>query len=184
MPDRSATPAAAKRVLSTRERLQQRIIARRPAAAATAAAAAAPRPQQQQPQPQVIGLTDHAPAAAAAPPASGLDRQSITEAIAEAKTRNLDFDATERSMTVKQNILTMVEMIREGQTEEQIRKELAPFVEKYPELFKKVLSNDDLTPLQNMINLMDRMAAGSLSQHDASVIVGQGLAKAYIPKDL
>jgi hypothetical protein len=186
MPDRSATPAAAKRVLSTRERLQQRIIARRPAAAA--AAAAAPRPQtqqQQQPQPQVIGLTDHAPAAAAAaPPASGLDRQSITEAIAEAKTRNLDFDATERSMTVKQNILTMVEMIRAGQTEEQIRKELAPFVEKYPELFKKVLSNDDLTPLQNMINLMDRMAAGSLSQHDASVIVGQGLAKAYIPKDL
>ena len=180
-----------KRVSSTRERLQQRIIQR----GGTPAAAAAPAAAAVQPQPQIIGLTDHAPAAAAAAGADisgsvapaggpGLDRQSITEAIAEAKTRGLDFNPTERALTVKQNILKMVEMMRVGKTEKQIREELAPFVEQYPELFKKVLSNDDLTPLQNMMNLMDRMAAGSLSQHDASVIVGQGLAQAYIPKNL
>lgn len=184
MPDRA--PAPAKRVLSTRERLQQRLIARGGTPAVTSA-----RPQPQ-PQPQVIGLTDHVPQAPQAqqapqtpgPQAPGLDRQSITEAIAEAKTRDLDFDPAERSISVKQNILRMVEMMRIGKTEQQIREELAPFVEQYPELFKKVLSNDDLTPLQNMMNLMDRMAAGSLSQHDASVIVGQGLARAYIPKNL
>ncbi len=180
MPDRAPAPAPAptKRVLSTRERLQQRLIARGGTPAVTS-----PRSQ---PQPQVIGLTDHVPQTTQAPgsQAPGLDRQSITEAIAEAKTRDLDFDPAERSISVKQNILRMVEMMRAGKTEQQIREELTPFVEQYPELFKKVLSNDDLTPLQNMMNLMDRMAAGSLSQHDASVIVGQGLARAYIPKNL
>ena len=186
MPDRAPAPAPAKRVLSTRERLQQRLIAR----GGTPVVSPPPAGARPQPQPQVIGLTDHVPAPAATaapaagPQAPGLDRQSITEAIAEAKTRDLDFDPTERSISVKQNILRMVEMIRAGKAEQQIREELAPFAEQYPELFKKVLSNDDLTPLQNMMNLMDRMAAGSLSQHDASVIVGQGLARAYIPKNL
>jgi hypothetical protein len=168
----------APRVISTRERLQQKLVAR----------GAAPKVQA---QPQVIGLTDHVPAAtpvaatAPGPPGPpGLDRQSITEAISEAKDRSLDFDPSERAMTVKQNILKMVELMREGKTEKQLREELAPFVEQYPELFKKVLSNDDLTPLQNMMNLMDRMAAGAMSQHEASVIVGRGLADAYIPKNM
>ncbi len=178
----------APRVLSTRERLQQKLVARGKAPTPI-------RPSSGVAQPQVIGLTDHVPAAAAptaaAAPATarpagppGLDRQSITEAISEAKDRSLDFDPAERAMTVKQNILKMVELMRAGKNERQLREELAPFVEQYPELFKKVLSNDDLTPLQNMMNLMDRMAAGAMSQHEASVIVGRGLADAYIPKNM
>ena len=57
-------------------------------------------------------------------------------------------------------------------------------MEQYPELFKKLLAKQDLGPMQSMLTMLDKMADGSLSQHQASVIIGKKLVDRYVTPQL
>jgi hypothetical protein len=58
---------------------------------------------------------------------------------------------------------------------------MGDFVEKYPELFKMAVEpNFSEQQFNLMTGLLDKMADGGMSQHQASVIVGQSLVDRYV----
>jgi hypothetical protein len=74
--------------------------------------------------------------------------------------------------------------LSQGLTEEQIREKVPEFAEKYPELFSKLIKKEDLTPIQSMLAMLDRMGEGSISQHQASIIIGKKLVDKFINPEL
>jgi len=136
---------------------------------------------------------------------TGADKQSIEEAAAEAASRPLDFDPAERAALIRRMLDVVPAAIAAGMTaddlglengfrqgmptgaepvvEEKYR-EIKEFAERYPELFKKIVGQQDLSPIRNMLTMLDRMAAGGLSTHQASVIVGQQLVNRYVKPQL
>ena len=114
-----------------------------------------------------------------------VERKSAQEALAESASRPLDFDAEARAAFLKNAILQVSDLQKAGRNVDQIREALPLFAEKYPELFKKVTSpGEDLTPLLGMMGLLDKIGAGEMSHHNASVMVGQALAAKYMPQYL
>ena len=71
-----------------------------------------------------------------------------------------------------------------GESEEAIRTRVPAFVEAYPELFKKLIRHQDLAPIQTMLQMLDRMAEGKVSQHQASIVVGKKLVDQYVTPQL
>jgi hypothetical protein len=93
--------------------------------------------------------------------------------------------AKTRASYIRAQIAKMVTLKSEGKSETVIREEVSRFAEDYPTLYKKVLEGGDQDPsLRTMLALMDRMGSGELSQHQASVIVGQRLHDKYIKPKL
>lgn len=111
-------------------------------------------------------------------------RQSITEAVAEAESRGTEFDPNVRVQYVRTMIRDVALMVAQGDSEQVITERVPEFAEKYPELFKKLIKKEDLAPIQSMLVMLDRMGDGSLSQHQASVIVGQKLVDRYVTPQL
>jgi hypothetical protein len=127
-------------------------------------------------------MPSKAPPLKAPPP---VERKSASEAMAEAAARPLDFDVSERSATLKENLLRIVALQDEGKTVNEIRAELPEFVEKFPEVFKKVTTpGADLTPLLGMMEMLDKMGTGQITHHNASIVVGQALAAKFMPAHL
>jgi hypothetical protein len=112
------------------------------------------------------------------------ERKSITAAIAESETRELDFDPTARIEAVKYLLSEIPRLKKEGNTQEQIQETLKDYFEQYPELFKKIYSGEDLAQLELMIKMMSHIERNELTPHQASVIVGRHLANEYIPADI
>ena len=117
-------------------------------------------------------------------PPPPVERQSIEEATAEAESRALDFDPNIRAHFVRQMVNDTEKYMRQGLTESQIREKLPDFSEKYPELFKKMINKEDLTPIRSMLVMLDKMGEGSISQHQASMIIGQKLVERFIKPQL
>jgi hypothetical protein len=93
--------------------------------------------------------------------------------------------AKARASFIRSQIEKMVRAKAEGKSETYIREEVARFAEDYPTLYKKVLeSGGDDPSLRTMLAMLDRMGTGELSQHQASVIVGQRLHDKYIKPKL
>jgi hypothetical protein len=113
-----------------------------------------------------------------------VERKSIQEATAEAEARQLDYDPAIRATYIRMMIHDISEWVASGEPENSIRQRAPEFVEQYPELFKKLLAKQDLGPMQSMLTMLDRMADGSLSQHQASVIVGKKLVDRYVTPQL
>jgi Ca2+-binding EF-hand superfamily protein len=113
-----------------------------------------------------------------------IERKSTAEAIAEAESRPLDFDPHVRARFVRQMLHDVQRLMAQGLSEQEIRQRVPEFAEKYPELFKKILLKQDLTPLQSMFAMLDKMGDGKLTQHQASVIVGKKLVDRYITPQL
>jgi hypothetical protein len=113
-----------------------------------------------------------------------VERKSIQEATAEAEARQLDYDPAIRATYIRMMIRDISEWVASGEPENSIRQRAPEFVEQYPELFKKLLAKQDLGPMQSMLTMLDRMADGSLSQHQASVIVGKKLVDRYVTPQL
>ncbi len=127
-------------------------------------------------------MPSNSPSSKAPPP---VERKSAAEAMAEAAARPLDFDVNERSATLKENLRRIIELQDEGMTVDEIRAEMPGFVEKFPEVFKKVTTpGADLTPLLGMMEMLDKMGAGQITQHNASILVGQALAAKFMPAHL
>ena len=118
-------------------------------------------------------------------PPPPVERKSAVEAMAEAANRALDFNPEERLTYLKSALRQVMEMKDEGKTIDEIRAAVPVLVERFPELFKKVTARgEDLTPLLHMFGLMEKMGSGEMTHHNASVLVGQGLAAKYMPEHL
>ncbi len=112
-----------------------------------------------------------------------VERKSAQEALAESAARPLDFDAEARAVFLKNAMIQVHDMQRAGLSIDEIRTAVPLFSEKYPELFKKVTTpGEDLTPLLGMMGLLEKIGAGEMSHHNASVMVGQALAAKFMPQ--
>lgn len=113
-----------------------------------------------------------------------IERQSVEEATRQAETRQIDYDPAERAAFIRKMIRDMVPLVRQGVLQEELRTRFPTEAEKYPELFKKIATKQDLTPINTMLAMLDRMAAGTISEHQASIIVGQRLVDRYVKPQL
>jgi len=111
-------------------------------------------------------------------------RQSIVEATAEAESRTLDYHPTERAQYIRTMLRDIALWMSQGDTKEIITERIPEFVEIYPELFKKIITRQDLAPIQTMLAMLDKMGQGQLSQHQASIQVGQKLVDRYVTPQL
>ena len=116
------------------------------------------------------------------PPA--LDRQSIEEATAEAEARALEYDPNVRARYIREMLRDIARWMAEGIPEDTIRDKVPDFIERYPELFKKIINKQDLAPIQSMLAMLDRMGEGNISQHQASIIIGKKLVDRYVTPQL
>ena len=116
------------------------------------------------------------------PPA--LDRQSIAEATAEAEARALEYDPNVRARYIREMLRDIARWMAEGIPEDTIREKVPDFIERYPELFKKIINKQDLAPIQTMLAMLDRMGEGNISQHQASVIIGKKLVDRFVSPQL
>lgn len=108
-------------------------------------------------------------------------RESLAEMTAEAEARPLGFNAAARSLNVKQTVDHILRWKSEGKTAQEIEQLIPTFIQEYPTLFHKVMEPGvDMNMLKSMLALLDRMGQGGMSQHQASVIVGQRLAEKFI----
>jgi hypothetical protein len=111
-------------------------------------------------------------------------RQTMDEAVAEAESRPLEFDPAIRAQYIRSMLQDIALWMSHGDSEQTIRDRVPDFIENYPELFKMIITRKDLSPIQSMLAMLDRMAEGSLSQHQASVIVGKKLVDRYVTPQL
>ena len=111
-------------------------------------------------------------------------RQSIEEATAEAEARPLDYQPAQRAAYIRSMLRDVAQWMAQGETEEAIRQRVPAFVEAYPELFKKLIRRQDLAPIQTMLQMLDRMAKGQVSQHQASIVVGKKLVDQFVTPQL
>jgi hypothetical protein len=113
-----------------------------------------------------------------------VERQSFTDASNEASSRSLDFDPNVRARFIREMLRDIPLWLSQGLTEEQIREKAPDFSERYPELFQKIIKNEDLSPIQSMLSMLDRMGNGSISQHQASIIIGKKLVDKFVNPQL
>ncbi len=113
-----------------------------------------------------------------------MDPESVRTAMAEAQNRPLDFDPATRLRFIEDNIRDIKKLLAEEKTEAEIRAAFPQFTNSYPELFRKILAGEDLSDLRTMFTMMQQMASGNLSHHQASMIVGTRLAERYLPQNL
>jgi len=113
-----------------------------------------------------------------------VQRQTMEEATAEAEARPLDYDPASRAQYIRTMLRDIARWMSNGDTEEVIRQKAKDFIEQYPELFKKIIARQDLSPIQQMLTMLDKMAQGSISQHQASVVVGKKLVDKYVTPSL
>lgn len=134
-----------------------------------------------------------------------IDKQSIEEATREAESRPLDFNPRERAALIRRMIDVIPRAVANGMTEIDLGlqngfkqaspfepelevnpeyKEIRAFADAYPELFKKIVGQQDLTPIRTMLVMLDKMAEGQISAHQASIVVGQKLVDRYVMPQL
>jgi hypothetical protein len=115
------------------------------------------------------------------PDQPNLSKDGILAAVEEAKDAPTLFKPRERAVYVRERVTELRRLRALGQNDIQIKAAMGDFVEKYPELFKMAVEpNFNQQQLNLMLGLLDKMADGGMSQHQASVIVGQSLANKYV----
>ncbi len=115
-----------------------------------------------------------------------MDRRSDAERMAEAANRPLDFQPKERARYVRDTIALIEQYQSQGLTTEQIKEKVPTFVQQYKNLFEMITmpGGYNKQSLKTMLVMLDKMGTGELTQHQASVIVGQRLADTYIKPNL
>lgn len=115
-----------------------------------------------------------------------MERRNTRQAMEEAANRPLEYDPNTRAQYVRDMIKKVEDFLRQGKTTEEIKEELPQFVRDYKNLFEMLTKPGgyDKKSLQVMLTMLDQMGTGNLTQHQASVIVGQKLADTYIKPNL
>lgn len=111
-----------------------------------------------------------------------MERKNTREAMQEAATRPLDFQPKERAQYVRDSIALVEQYQKDGLSTEEIKEKVPTFVRDYKNLFEMITQPGGYNKqsLKTMLAMLDRMGTGELTQHQASVIVGQRLADTYI----
>ena len=101
---------------------------------------------------------------------------SFNESLEEAVHRNPDFSPSTRSVYVKEMIEKALRYKGAGDSAGTIKARIPAFCTEYPHLFEMIMDPaHDKDILRTMVAMLDRMGDGSLTQHQASVIVGKRL---------
>jgi hypothetical protein len=115
------------------------------------------------------------------PNPNGLNKDGLLAQAEKEKNRPTLFNAHERAAYVKKCVDEVLFLKRTGKTQEEIKQLTGSFHEMYPTLFLKMFeANFDFNNFQTMMGLLNRMGDKSLTQHQASVIVGQRMVDKYI----
>jgi len=118
-------------------------------------------------------------------PVKGLSKDGILAASEEAKNAPTLFNPRERAIYIRQRVAEVRKLRALGQNDIQIKAALGSFVTEYPTLFQKAVEpNFKESELNLMLRVMDSMANAGMSQHQASVIVGQRLMDTFITPTL
>jgi len=114
------------------------------------------------------------------PNITGLDKDGVLAASAEAAKEPTKFDPKQRAAYIKERVEEVRRLRRLGQNDIQIKAAMGTFVDQYPTLFQMAVApNFDTRQLDMMLGVMDKMSGG-MSQHQASVIVGQSLVNKFV----
>lgn len=112
----------------------------------------------------------------------GFNADSINAAAAEAANAPTRFNATERSAMIRTHATQIRRLVQEGKSVDEIKLLFPDFAEKYPNLLEMLTrpGGYDERSLSMMITMLDRMGRGNLSQHEASIKVGQHLLTQFV----
>ena len=94
----------------------------------------------------------------------------------------IDADIAKARATYVRDMMEKIKGLRNtGSTLDTIKEATGTFSSQYPGLFKMILEDSyNDASLRTMLSLLDHMGTGNMSQHQASVIVGQRLHDIYI----
>ncbi len=113
-------------------------------------------------------------------PLTGLSKDGVLAASEEAAKEPTKFNPKDRATYIRERVDEIRRLRRLGQTDDQIKEVLGEFVKQYPTLFQMAVEpHFDYRQLNMMLGVMDRMAGG-MTQHQASVIVGQSLVNTFV----
>lgn len=113
-------------------------------------------------------------------PLDSLSKDGVLSAVEEAKNAPTLFSPRERAEYIRERITEIRKLRALGQNDDEIKTSLGSFVTQYPTLFQAAVEPYfDEKKLSFMLAVLDKMAGG-MSQHQASVIVGQKLADSYV----
>lgn len=109
-----------------------------------------------------------------------LSKDGVLAASEEAAKEPTKFNPKDRASYIRERVDEIRRLRRLGQTDDQIKEALGEFVKQYPTLFQMAVEpHFDYKQLTMMLGVMDRMAGG-MTQHQASVIVGQSLVNTFV----
>jgi hypothetical protein len=93
-------------------------------------------------------------------------------------------EARSRHIFIRDNIKIVEQLRDSGASFDTMKEAASEFANNFPHLFIMVSSKDgyDKQTLQTMLTMIDKMANTSISQHDASIKVGEHLMKNHISK--
>ena len=112
---------------------------------------------------------------------SGFDTNSVLESAKIAENEPTRFLAGERATYVRDMVRQVEHYQNERKTVEEIKTLMPQFLKTYPRLFDMVTApNYDKSQLRTQLTMLDKMGTGELSQHQASVIVGQKVVNTYV----
>jgi hypothetical protein len=114
------------------------------------------------------------------PKITGLDKNGVLAAAVEAEKEPTKFSPRERAAYVKERVDEVRRLRALGQNDEEIKAALGTFVTQFPTLFQYAVEpHFDYKQFEKMLSMLDKMGSG-LSQHQASVQVGQILVDKYV----
>jgi len=118
-------------------------------------------------------------------PVKGISKEGVLEASEKAALEPTLFNPRERATYIRDRITEIRKLKALGQSDAQVKEALGSFVKEYPTLFQKAIEpNFKESELTLMLRVMDSMANTGMSQHQASVIVGQRLMDTFITPTL
>lgn len=113
-------------------------------------------------------------------PLDSLSKDGVLSAVEEAKNAPTLFSPRDRVTYIRERIAEIRHLRALGQNDEEIKLALGSFVTQYPTLFQAAVEpHFDESKLNFMLAVIDKMGGG-MTQHQASVIVGQKLADSYV----
>ena len=111
---------------------------------------------------------------------NGLNKDGVLAASEEAKNAPTLFQPKERAEYVKARVDEARRLRALGQNDEQIKAAMGSFVTQYPTLFQMAMNEPfDERQFNIMLGVLNRMADG-MTQHEASVRIGQVLVDKYV----
>jgi hypothetical protein len=115
----------------------------------------------------------------------GFSPDSVRDAARIAENEPTRFPARERGIYLQDSIREIEKYQAAGKSIDEIKTLMFGFAEAYPKLFDMVTRPSyDKAQVRTMLSMLDKMGTGELSQHQASVIVGQKLLNKYVTPSL